>query len=136
MPGAELALAGLQIGATVAEILGYIVRKAREAKQLKEECFRLGNLSAVLLATLNQNKNVLQDVESAGTLRVLLLQLLDFVVFAQREWTVFQKAWEVMWKRRLPRLTTQMVDYLNLCTFETTVHLHVSHRTPSSLARP
>lgn len=117
----ELVLASIAIGATGTEVLGLIIRKAREARQLSRECQKLGNLASLLLSALEHNKEALKGLNSSSELKKLLGEVLRFVLFCMREWSITQKAWEVLWKRRLPRMTKRIWDYLHVCMFESSV---------------
>lgn len=123
MPTPELALAGFDTGLASIKLLRYIVQTAQKVKRLKTECEDIGKTAQIMLDVLNDNFEALKDKQTAQRLNEVLERLAKVVTECQRG-NVLAKAWEVMWRRRLPGLMKDMMTWIALLTMETTVSSH------------
>ncbi|CEL05121.1 hypothetical protein ASPCAL06241 [Aspergillus calidoustus] len=107
---AELGLAAFDVAATSIHLLVFIIRSAQNVHQLPAECAQVKSIAVVLKAGLDANQNVL-DQTLASKLNTVLQEVLRFVAECGQS-NLGQRAWEVMWRRRLPKLLNEMMTWV------------------------
>jgi hypothetical protein len=120
MPTAELGLAAFDTGVKSIELLIFIIKTAQEVRKLKSECEEVGNTASILKEVLEANKDVLKEQKTSVKLEKVLVEVSKFVVEC-KESNLLHRAWEVMWKHRLPSLLKEMMMWIALLSVETTV---------------
>jgi hypothetical protein len=120
MPTPDLALAAFDTGVKSIELLIFVIKTAQEVRKLKSECEEVGNTASILKGVLEANQDVLKEQKTSVKLEKVLVEVSKFVVEC-KESNMLHRAWEVMWKHRLPGLLKEMMMWIALLSAETTV---------------
>jgi hypothetical protein len=120
---AELGLAAFDVAATSIHLLAFIIRSAQNVHQLPAECAQVKSIAVILKAGLDANQNVL-DQTLASKLNSVLQEVLRFVAECGQS-NLGQRAWEVMWRRRLPKLLNEMMTWVAIVQAGATVSAEI-----------
>lgn len=88
--------------------------------KLKSECQEVETIALVLKEVVENNQNVIKDQASFGGLQKVLEDVCKFVVEC-KQGNAIHRAWEVMWKQRLPSLLKEMMTWVIILNVGTTV---------------
>jgi len=122
MPTPELGLAAFDTGVKSIELLILIIKTAQQVRRLKAECTEVKAIATILKAILEANEEVLKDEKTSTKFEALLLEVLKFTAECHRS-SLLNRAWEVIWKHRLPALLKEMMTWIALLNTETTVSM-------------
>lgn len=117
---ADLGLAIYQSSATTGELLSLLIRITREARRLKNECETIRTHAKIVKGVLDKSQQILQNDDCEKNLRRVVNQLLQFATWCKVA-NVLQRAWEVIWKKRLPRLMQELITWALILSVGTTV---------------
>ncbi|KAL3460053.1 kinase-like domain-containing protein [Aspergillus heterothallicus] len=106
----ELGLAAFGAAATSIHLLTFIIQSAQNVRRLPEECDQVKSIAVVLKAGLDANRDAL-DQDSAFKLNSVLQEVFTFVAECGQS-SLGQRAWEVVWRRRLSKLLTGMMTWV------------------------
>jgi hypothetical protein len=120
MPTPDLALAAFSTGVTSIQLLIQIIRTTQQVRRLKAECEEVRTISSILQELLGANEEVLKDEKTATQLNGVLLEVLKFTAECSGS-NLVNRAWEVMWKHKLPGLLKDMMTWVVLLNTGTSV---------------
>ena len=101
-------------------LLIFITKTAQDVKHLRSKCHALAEVASELRNILESNKKALRDEKTAKQLKGTLENIACFVA-ACTDFNVFQKTWEIVWRKKLPSLQTEMMKWAILLGIETSV---------------
>lgn len=113
---------GLAVLGAVADcvsILGYIIQTARRASTLKKECKEIEVIAELLLGIIQKNPTAVQGLDTKKKLLDLLHETQKCVTECTQ--SSVSRAWETLWRRRLPTFTKELLVWVTYLTAETTV---------------
>ncbi len=127
----ELGLAALDSAVTSIKLLIWIVKTVKEVRRFKATCLEFGKMATILQDIIAKHQTILETQMTFFSLNKLLQEIQNFVVRCTTDWNFAQRAWEVMWRKRLPHMLSQMREWIVYLTFETTVSTQNSSCVPS-----
>jgi hypothetical protein len=104
----EGGLAAFDTAVTSVKLLIWIIKTAKEVIRFKETCGKIGELSVTLKGVLKKNDAALKHQKTFGDLNKLLEDIGKFVKRCTTELNLAQRAWEVMWRKRLPKMLSEL----------------------------
>lgn len=131
---ADLSLAAYSASIETSALLWQIISTARQALRLKKECQKIETVASLLNNIIAQRQRAVDGSTTAPKLEDLLGKVLAYV--RQCQHSRRSQAWEVLWRRRLPVLTKNMlvwVTYLNMETVVSSCHSPFSFASTSFL---
>jgi hypothetical protein len=120
MPTPDLALAVFSTGVTSVQLLIQIIHTTQQVKRLKTECEEVRTIASILHELLDANEEVLKDEKTATQLNGVLLEVLRFTAECSGS-NLVNRAWEVIWKHKLPGLLKEMMTWVVLLNTGTAV---------------
>ena len=117
----EVGLAAFNTAVTSVKLLIWIIKTAQEVIRFKETCRKIGELSATLKGVLDKNDATLKHQKTFRDLNKLLKDIGKFVRRCTTELNLAQRAWEVMWRKRLPKMVSELQSRILYLIMETTV---------------
>lgn len=116
---AELALAGYSAAAESIRILSDIIKIAAQAKRLKKECEEIRSIALLLSQIIQQKPRALDGSQVEPKLRNALEETIKCVSDCQE--SRINRAWEVLWRHRLPAMTKKLLVWVTYFTTEISV---------------
>jgi hypothetical protein len=122
-------------------LLRCILQAINNVRQFRRQCVELGNMVGLLLVIM-ESDHPIEDEDSsipespltvvaksspfseANTslrLKATLEETHAFITKCIGEWNVWQRGWEVIVTRKLPRLKQEIFEWITLCMLETSV---------------
>jgi len=120
MPRPELGLDAFDASVTCVKLLIFIIKTAQQVKRLNSKCLELANVATILRDMLNANKQLLEDEKTEKRFKHVLEDIARFMASC-KDFNVFEKTWEVAWRKRLPSLENELMKWVLLFSTETTV---------------
>ena len=117
---ADLGLAAYDAAVTCAQLLIFIIKTVQQVKRLKAECAEVQAIATLLKEVIDRNRAVLNQLQAAKKLEILLQNVSQFVVSCTQT-NIVRRVWEVTWKHRLPTLLKGMMIWVTLLNTETSV---------------
>jgi len=120
-------------------LLHSILRAIKNVRQFRQQCVELGNMVALLLVMMEADHPIEKNDSSIGRsslvakssafseantsvrLKATLDETHAFITKCIGEWNVWQRGWEVIVTRKLPRLKQELFEWITLCMMETSV---------------
>ncbi len=120
-------------------LLHCILRAINNVRQFRRQCVELGNMVALLLVMMeadhpieNNDSSIARSslvakssASSEANTSIRLKATLDethaFITKCIGEWNIWQRGWEVIVTRKLPRLKQELFEWITLCMLETSV---------------
>lgn len=120
MATAGLGLSAFDVAVKCISLLAYIVKTAENVHKLPAECDEIKSIAAGLEVTLKKYKDTLQDVVSLKRLSKVLENVCIFAAECKHD-TVVNKAWEEVWRKKLPSMRQEMLLWILMLNTESTV---------------
>jgi hypothetical protein len=117
----EAGLAAFDSAVTSVKLLIWIIKTAQEVIRFKKTCHEIGELATTLKGVLEKNEAALKLQKTFGDLNKLLEDIGKIVVRCTTELNLAQRAWEVMWRKRLPKMLGELQSRTLYLIMETTV---------------
>lgn len=117
---ADLGLAVYQTSTATGELLSLVIRTSLEARRLRKECEVVRKHAEIVKSVLDKNQQTLQNDKCEEKLREVVMQLLQFVNWC-KDANFLQRAWEVIWRKRLPVLMQELMTWALILSVGTTV---------------
>ena len=117
----EAGLAAFDSAVASVKLLIWIIKTAQEVIRFKKRCHKIGDLAITLKGVLEKNESTLKLQKTFGDLNKLLEDIGKFVVRCTTELNVAQRAWEVTWRKRLPKMLGELQSRTLYLIMETTV---------------
>jgi len=105
-------LATFDASVTCIKLLIWIIKTSQEVKRFKNYCEAVHSTCTVLLSMLERNKQVLQQDVTATRLAALLKDISRFVHLCTNEYNIIQQAWEVMWRKKLAGMLSDLREWV------------------------
>jgi hypothetical protein len=120
-------------------LLHSILRAINNVRQFRPQCVELGNMVALLLVMMEADHPVenndspiakssvvakssaFSEVNTSVRLKATLDETHAFITKCIGEWNIWQRGWEVIVTRKLPRLKQELFEWITLCMLETSV---------------
>ena len=122
---AGIGLAAYDSAVTSLKLLIWIIKTAQDVIRFKKTCHSIGQLAATLEGVLRKNESTLKLQTTFGDLNRLLEDIGKFVVRCTTELNLAQRAWEVMWRKRLPKMLGELQSRTLYLIMETTVRCYI-----------
>jgi hypothetical protein len=107
----ELGLAAFDASVTSAELLIWIIKTVQKVRHLKKKCREVGEIAKIVQTVIEADKDVLESHKTRPGLDKILKEVAAFVLQCTTKFNIAQRAWEVLWVRRLPSLMNTMKDW-------------------------
>ena len=117
----DVTLAAFDTAVTSVKLLIWIIHTTAEVIRFKETCAKIKELASILKGVLDKNESTLKVQKTFGDLNKLLEDMGKFVVRCTKELNIVQRAWEVMWRKRLPKMLAELHTRTLYLIMETTV---------------
>ena len=104
----EVGLAAYDSAVTSIRLLAWIIKTTREVIRFKKTCQKIGELATLLTEVFENHKVTLEYRKSFKELNKLLEGIGSFVIRCTTELNLAQRAWEVMWRKRLPKMLGEL----------------------------
>jgi len=120
-------------------LLYKILRAINDVRQFRGQCVELGNMVALLLvmmeadhpienddssstgSTLVSKSSAFSGANTSVRLKATLDETHAFITKCIGEWNIWQRGWEAIVTRKLPRLKQELFEWITLCMLETSV---------------
>ena len=120
-------------------LLRCIIRAINNVRQFRRQCVELGNMVALLLvmmeadypnesngssiagSSLVTKSSAFSEANTSVRLKATLDETHAFIMKCTGEWNIWQRGWEVVVTRKLPRLKQDLFEWITLCMLETSV---------------
>jgi hypothetical protein len=132
------------------QLLHDIIHTINNVRQFRRQCVELGNMVALLLVMMDadhvgesdssiaegdrtpeeekkKKRSAFNEANTSTRLKATLNEIHIFVGKCIVEWNVWQRGWEVIVIRKLPRLKQELFEWITLCLMETSVSLVCFH---------
>lgn len=120
-PMAEIGLAAFDTAVTSVKLLVWIIQTVQQVVRFKKTCGKIGELATTLKGVLEKNESTLKHQTTFGALNKLLEDIAKFVVRCTTELNIAQRVWEVIWRKRLPKMMGELQSSTLYLIMETTV---------------
>lgn len=120
-------------------LLRSILQAINNVRQFRRQCVELGNMVGLLLVIMEadhpiENKDssiaesslvakssAFSEANTSIRLKATLDETHAFITKCIGEWNIWQRGWEVIVTRKLPRLKQEIFEWITLCMLETSV---------------
>ena len=120
-------------------LLRSILRAINNVRQFRRQCVELGNMVGLLLvimeadhpienndssiaeSSLVAKSSAFSEANTSIRLKATLDETHAFITKCIGEWNIWQRGWEVIVTRKLPRLKQEIFEWITLCMLETSV---------------
>jgi len=118
-------------------LLHCILRAINNVRQFRRQCVELGNMVALLLVMMEADHPIesgsvagssvvakpsaFSEANTSVRLKATLDETHAFITKCIGEWNIWQRGWEVIVTRKLPRLKQDLFEWITLCMLETSV---------------
>ena len=122
-------------------LLCSILQAINNVRQFRRQCVELGNMVGLLLVMMEADHSIENNDSSiAGSyleakssafseantslwlkVKATLDETHAFITKCIGEWNIWQRGWEVIVTRKLPRLKQEIFEWITLCMLETSV---------------
>jgi hypothetical protein len=120
----EIGLAAFDTAVTCVKLLVWIIQTTQKVIRFKKTCAKIGELAITLKGVLERNESTLGGQATFGTLNKLLEDIGKVVVRCTTELNLGQRVWEVIWRKRLPKMVGELQSSTLYLIMETTVSYH------------